>query len=145
MAEAAQSYSNHVRRHPLYLFFLFPALTVNLGWSLWLVARQPDLNHAVQLLLAAALIVMMLIMRTYSLKVQDRVIRLEERLRYQRVLPADLAAKTFDLPLRLIVALRFASDEELPELVRQALAGKFAKPDDAKRAIKNWRADHLRV
>jgi len=145
MAEAAQSYSNHIRRHPLYLFFLFPALTVNLGWSLWLIVRQPDLNHAVQLLLAAALIVMMFIVRTYSLKVQDRVIRLEERLRYQRVLPADLAAKAAELPVRFIVALRFASDEELPDLVRQTLGGKFAKPDDAKRAIRNWRADYFRV
>lgn len=145
MAEASQDYSNHIRRHPLYLFFLFPALTIHLAWSLWRLGQQPDWNHAEQSLLSVALIVMIFIMRAYSLKVQDRVIRLEERLRYQRVLPADLAAKAPDLPLRFIVALRFASDEELPGLAREALDGKFAKPDEVKRAIKSWRADYLRV
>lgn len=145
MAEITQNYSNHIRRHPLFHFFLLPALTIHLGWTIARLWQQPSWDRAEQLLLAAALIVMALLVRTYALRAQDRVIRLEERLRYQRVLPTELAAKATELPVRFIIALRFAPDEELPELVRQALDGKFAKPDDAKRAIRNWRADYFRV
>ncbi len=145
MTETTQDYSNHVRRHPLFHFFLVPALTIHLAWSIARLAQQPGWDRAEQLLLAAALIVMMFLVRGYALRAQDRVIRLEERLRYQRILPAELAAKAGELPVRFIIALRFAPDEELPGLVRQAVDGKFAKPAGVKRAIRNWRADHFRV
>ena len=83
--------------------------------------------------------------RVMALKVQDRVIRLEERLRYRDVLLADLAAKASDLPVGQIIALRFASDAELGGLVERTLTGEFAKPKDIKVAIKDWRGDYLRV
>ena len=83
--------------------------------------------------------------RVMALKVQDRVIRLEERLRYRDVLLADLAAKASDLPVGQIIALRFASDAELSGLVERTLTGEFAKPKDIKVAIKDWRGDYLRV
>lgn len=145
MPETAQTYSNHTRWHPPFHFFLFPVMTIHLAWTIYKLAKVPSLETAEQLLLAAGLIVLFLLVRTNALRVQDRLIRLEERLRYQRLLPADLAAKASQLPARFIVALRFASDEELPELVRQVIDGKFAKPDEVKRSIKNWRGDYLRV
>jgi hypothetical protein len=107
--------------------------------------QTPDFAHAEALLLAFGLILLALLVRINPLRAQDRVIRLEEQLRYQRLLPAELAAQAGQLPARFVVALRFASDEELPGLVHETLAGKFAKPDEVKRAIKNWRTDLLRV
>lgn len=145
MPETTQTYSNHTRWHPPFHFFLFPVMTIHLAWTIYKLVKVPSLDTAEQLLLAAGLIVLFLLVRTNALRVQDRLIRLEERLRYQRLLAADLAAKASELPARFIVALRFASDEELPELVRQVIDGKFAKPDEVKRAIKNWRGDYLRV
>lgn len=145
MPETTQNYSNHVRRHAPYLYFLAPAVTLYLAWMIKKFADAPSFDTVVSLLLAAGLIVMTTLVRTNALKVQDRVIRLEEQLRYQRLLPADLAARASALPLRFIVALRFASDQELPELAQQTVDGRFAKPDDLKRAIRDWRGDYLRV
>ena len=76
---------------------------------------------------------------------QDRIIRLEEQLRYQRLLPAELAARASALPVRFIVAMRFASDGELPQLAQQAVDGAFATPKELKQAIRNWRGDYFRV
>jgi hypothetical protein len=106
---------------------------------------EPNFDHAEQLFLSIGLLVMMLLVRINPLKAQDRLIRLEEGLRYQRVLPADLAAKAGGLPARFIVALRFASDEELAGLVKQVLDGKLTKPREVKKAIRNWRGDYFRV
>jgi len=145
MPEIAQNYSNHIRRHAPYIFFLVPVITLNLAWTIKKLADSQSWDNIISLLLAAGLVVMTTLVRTYALKVQDRVVRLEEQLRYQRLLPADLAARASALPLRFIVAMRFASDQELPELAQQTVDGRFAKPDELKRAIKNWRADFLRV
>jgi hypothetical protein len=85
------------------------------------------------------------LVRINPLKAQDRIIRLEEQLRYRQLLPADLAQRTTALTTGQIIALRFASDEELAGLVQQVLEGKLTKPAEIKRAIKNWRGDTLRV
>lgn len=145
MPETPQNYSNHTRWHPPFHFFLFPVMTIHLGWTIYKLTQALTLDNIEQLLLAAGLIVLFLMTRTNALKVQDRVIRLEEQLRYQRLLPADLAKKASAIPARFIVALRFASDEELAVLVKQVLDGKFAKPVEVKRAIQNWRGDYFRV
>ncbi len=145
MPETRQDYSNHVRRHAMYNYVLAPIVTLYLAWMINKFAAAPSFDTGISMLLAAGLIMMAFLMRTYPLKVQDRVIRLEEQLRYQRLLPADLAARASALPLKFIVALRFASDHELPELAQRTVDGGFAKPDELKRAIRNWRGDHLRV
>ena len=145
MSQEIQTYANHVRRHVPFLFVLGPILWLHLFYTAYCLYQTPDFAHAEALLLAFGLIVMALLVRVNPLRAQDRVIRLEEQLRYQRLLPAELAAQAGQLPVRFVVALRFASDAELPGLVHEALAGKFAKPDEAKRAIRNWRADTLRV
>ena len=145
MTETTQSYANHVRNHPPFHYFLVPLLLLNFIFAIVQLVRFHDLDRVVWLLMSFGFMVIALLTRTNALRAQDRVIRLEEQLRYARVLPADLAARAQGLSIGQIVALRFAPDAELPALVRQTLDGQFAKPDDIKRAIKNWRPDHLRV
>jgi hypothetical protein len=145
MAETTQNYDNHVRNHPPFHYFLVPLLLLNFIFAIVQLVRFHDLDRVAGLLLAFGFMVIALLARVNALRVQDRVSRLEEQLRYARVLPADLATRAQGLRVGQMVALRFASDEELPALVQQTLDGQFAKTDDIKRAIKNWRPDHLRV
>jgi hypothetical protein len=77
--------------------------------------------------------------------VQDRVIRLEESLRLSRLLPPELQSRIDELRVRHLVALRFASDGEVTDLVRRVLGGELTTPDAIKRSIKVWRPDHLRA
>jgi hypothetical protein len=145
VAETIQSYENHTRWHPPFHFFLAPLLLFNLIFAAVQLYRFRDLDHAWWLVLAVGLIVLGTVARTYALKVQDRLIRLEERVRYQQLLPQTLAASAGGLELGQILALRFAPDEELPGLIQQALDRKLTKADEIKRAVKNWRPDTLRV
>lgn len=145
MPETTQSFSNHTRWHTPFHFVLFPILFIHFALCVWRIYKAPTFEHAEQLLLSFGLLVMLLLTRVNPLKAQDRVIRLEEQLRYQHLLPADLAARASALPVRFIVAMRFASDAELPELAQHAVDGGFDKPKDLKEAVKNWRGDYHRV
>ncbi|MBP6821760.1 MAG: hypothetical protein KA368_09460 [Acidobacteria bacterium] len=145
MPETTQSFSSHTRWHTPYHFVLFPILLIHFAWCIWRITQELTFEHAEQLLLSFGLLLMLFLVRVNPLKAQDRVIRLEEQLRYQRLLPADLAARAGALPVGFIVAMRFASDHELPELAQRAVDGGFAKPKDLKEAIKNWRGDYHRV
>ena len=145
MPEPMQTYENHVRYHPPFHFVLTPLLLLNLIWAIVSLIREPGWSNVQGLLIAFLLAHIGFIARGSALKVQDRVIRLEEQLRYQRVLPLDLAQRAGALRTGQIIALRFASDEELPELVQQTLEGKLATAKDIKLAIKHWRGDYLRV
>ncbi len=145
MAEETQNFANHTRWHPPFHFVLFPILLLHFLYSIYRLYQTPDFAHAEVLLLAFGLLLMMLLTRINPLRAQDRLIRLEEQLRYQRVLPADLAARAAQIPERFIIALRFASDGELAGLVQQVLDNKFEKPADVKQAIKSWRGDYFRV
>jgi hypothetical protein len=107
--------------------------------------RDPGLDRGWWLVVSLALLALAGLTRINPLKVQDRVIRLEESLRYYQLLPEELVQRAATLTTAQTVALRFASDEELEGLVREVLAGRLNKPDEIKRAIKNWRADTLRV
>lgn len=144
MAET-QSYQNHVRRFPLVHFVLFPILFFNLGWQSVKLYKEPSWDRAEFVLLAIAFIGMNLAARVQALRAQDRVIKLEETLRYQRILSPDLAFQAEQLPTWNKIALRFASDEELPGLIQKAINGEFANSKEIKLAIKNWRGDYLRV
>ncbi len=146
--ENTQTYSNHTRWFPLFHFVVMPLLLLNfLDHVVRIFTNTGDqrLEQAFWAIFGLTLILLGLASRLMALKAQDRVIRLEERLRYHRILGSDLAAKAENLPVDQIIALRFASDEELSGLVERTLNGEFAKPKDIKQAIQNWRGDYLRV
>ncbi len=145
MPAEPQSLKNHARFHPPFHFVVVPILLVHLVCSMIRLYRDTSFDNLEALAVAVALVLMALLTRVNALKAQDRVIRLEEQLRYARVLPPELAARAAGLRESQIIALRFASDRELPGLVEQTLAGQFAKPKDIKKAIQNWRADNFRV
>ena len=145
MAEVPQTYENHTRWHAPFHFFVAPVLVTNVVVALVQVIRDPGLDRGWWLVVSAALVVLAGLARMNPLKAQDRIIRLEESLRYYQILPEELAARAASLNVRQTVALRFAPDEELEGLVREVLAGRLTKPDEIKRAIKGWRADTLRV
>ena len=146
MAEKVpQTYANHVRLHPPFHFFLMPGSVVLLALTVANVVRHPHrLDSWILLLIGILFPFAVFHIRLYSLRVQDRVIRLEERLRLRALLPAELSARIPELTERQLIGLRFASDEELPALVATVLASNLKAPD-IKKAIVTWRADIFRV
>jgi hypothetical protein len=122
-----------------------PVMIINFFWSVVVFVKAPDRNTGWWIVVSVALLMLTFFVRTNSLKVQDRIIRLEEKLRFQQVLSPALQQQCSALRPGQIVALRFAPDEELEELVSAVVAGKVTKPADIKQAIKNWRSDTFRV
>lgn len=145
MDETPQSYDNHTRWHAPFHFFLAPVLLTNVIVAIVQLVRDPGLDRGWWLVVSIALVVLAALVRMNPLRAQDRIIRLEESLRYYQVLPEELASRAASLTPAQTVALRFAPDEELEGLVREVLEGRLTKPGDIKRAIKGWRADTLRV
>jgi hypothetical protein len=141
----AQSYSNHTRWFPLFHFVASPILLACLIWAIWNAIRLPSADHWWMAVFAIGVFLAALASRAMAVRVQDRVIRLEMRLRLAAVLPADLRGHIPGLKTRHLVALRFASDAELPDLVRQVVAGTLVEPKAIKKAIVDWQADHLRA
>ncbi len=146
MENTGQNLANHTRWHPPYHFFVLPVLLVNACWGVYRVWQNPGWDTGEGLLFAIALVMLGLFARLNALRVQDRLIRLEENLRYQRLLPGPLAAQAIaGLSPAQNVALRFAGDTELADLVTKALAGSLAEPAEIKKAVRNWRGDYFRV
>jgi hypothetical protein len=141
-----QNFANHGRLVPSYHFFAIPVFIVNFVWSLFRLWKLGiSFEGVFGVILAAAFVVLVLRARLFALAVQDRVIRLEERLRYERVLPADLQARCGELTIDQIVALRFACDGELPVLARKVLDEKVTQRKAIKQLIKTWRPDYQRA
>ena len=140
-----QSFANHTRWHPPFHFFVLPVMLINFIWSIVQCVMSPGWNAGWWIVVSLALLMLTFFVRTNSLKVQDRIIRLEEKLRHQQLLSPALVQQTGALTIPQVIALRFAGDDELEELVSATIAGKFARPKDIKQAIKNWRADTFRV
>jgi hypothetical protein len=145
MAERTQSYKSHARWFPPFHFFVMPVLALNVANEIRHVYLDPTRHTAWTLVVALALITLALSARLMALTVQDRVIRLEMRQRLATCLPADLQARIGDLTRQQLVALRFASDAELADLVRDVLAGKLGAQKEIKLRVKNWQADWLRA
>jgi hypothetical protein len=141
----AQNYSNHFRWFPLFHFVVMPLLLLNFLSHLVRLFMTPNWPLAFWTLLSITLILLALSARLMVLKVQDRLIRLEERLRYKELLPPELAARASDLSVQQMIALRFAGDDELPDLARRVCDNEFAKTKSIKQAVKNWRADYHRA
>ncbi len=139
-----QTYANHARFDPPFHFFLAPVFLLTFIASIVHAVRSPSLWSLWFVVLALALVVLTAKTRMYALKVQDRLIRLEERLRCAALLPAPLYARTVAITEGQWVALRFAPDTELPALVERVLAENLT-PKQIKQAIANWKADTFRV
>ncbi len=145
MADAPQTYANHTRWHAPFHFFAAPVMLTNFVVAVVQLVRNPGLDTGWWVVVSAALVVVAGVARMNPLRAQDRIIRLEESLRYYQLLPEELAERAASLTPAQVAALRFAPDEELEGLVREVLEGRLTKPDEIKRAIKGWRADTLRI
>jgi len=140
-----QTYANHVRRLPRPYLAAGAMLALNIVGTTALAVRHPSVHSVALVLVAVALFGTHWFARTNALVVQDRVIRLEERLRLARLLPAELQPRIDELSVGQLASLRFASDSELPELVRQVLDEGLTDRQAIKRRVRDWRPDHLRV
>lgn len=139
-----QNLKNHARLDPPYHVVLFLVLVVNLVVSIVYVVRHPCFYSAWYVVMSVAAFIFMFRMRQYPLKVQDRVIRLEERLRLQALAPAEWHSQIYRLSEDQLIGLRFAADDEVVELAKQALEHNLTKKQ-IKERIKDWRPDYWRV
>jgi hypothetical protein len=142
-----QSFAHHTRRNPAFHFVLMPILVLNLLFSIYdTVHRFPEHRYLFHwwIVMSIAFILMALLGRMGALRAQDRIIRLEERLRLTSLLPTDEQVHISEFTTAQLIALRFASDSELPELARRTLTQNL-EPRAIKQAIVNWRPDDLRI
>ena len=144
-ARKPQNFANHRRFEPLYHVVTFGLLAINLIWRLVQVVRLTSWPAVFELLVAVALLGLFSYTRIFALTAQDRVIRLEMRLRLAGILPPDLQGRIGELTRDQFVALRFASDAEMADLMREVLTNNITSRDEIKRRIKNWTPDYLRV
>jgi hypothetical protein len=145
MAQTPQSYKNHARFFPLFHFFVAPILLINFLNTLRHLYYRPARDTGWEVIVAAALVGLALAARQMALTVQDRVIRLEMQQRMQQLLTADLYDRADRLTPRQLIALRFAGDAELSELVQEVLDGKLQTQRAIKERVRQWRPDHLRA
>jgi len=141
----AQNFQNHAKYVPVFHFFVLPVLLFNVGWSIYRVINAPSANVGVALVVSVALLLVALYARMFALAVQDRLIRLEMQLRMHGVLPDNLRARIPEFTVSQLVALRFASDAELPGLAGKVLADNLQDRKTIKQMIQNWQADEVRA
>jgi len=143
--EKVQNFANHSRLVPPYHMFVIPIFMINFIWRLVQLKDGITFASIMNVLLAIAFVILVLYARLFTLTVQDRVIRLEMRMRLERLLPADLRSRIPEFTVAQLISLRFAGDEELATLARQVLDEKLNDRKSIKRRIKNWQADLLRA
>jgi hypothetical protein len=139
-----QTFSNHTRYDPPFHFFVLPVFAITLIATIVHLVRRPGLRSAWMVVFMVAAVVVMFKIRLYALKVQDRVIRLEERMRLSTLLGESLRPRIGEFTESQLVGLRFASDAELPALAARALSEKLSR-DEIKKAVQQWRPDYWRV
>lgn len=140
-----QSYENHSRYVFAYHGVLFLIVVLNLIWSVYRVVVSFGMASAMGLAVSVALGLIFVYARQFALAVQDRVIRLEMRMRLACVLPPEMRPEVDRFTVDQLVAMRFASDEEMPELARKVLADNLTDRKTIKKLVKNWQADYLRA
>jgi hypothetical protein len=140
-----QNFENHARFFPLFHFVVAPIFLLNIVWSIVLVIRHVSFGSVVSLLVAVALFLLALTARLMALTVQDRVIRLEMRLRMQQQLPPELRARIPEFTVDQLISLRFAGDAELPSLAQRVLDEKLTDRTAIKKLVRDWQADFLRA
>jgi hypothetical protein len=139
-----QTFANHTRWDPLFHFFTSPVFLLLAVAGMIHFIWRPGLHSGLMFIVAVALAIAVMKIRVYALRVQDRVIRLEERQRLAGLLPEPLRSRIPELTVGQLVGLRFASDAEVAKLTERALSEKLS-PADIKKAIQTWRPDYWRV
>jgi hypothetical protein len=145
MAEPKQTFANHARYVPGFHFITGSLVVVNFIWSIYKFYRVPSGFALDGIVVAIILLGLFWYLRAFPLAVQDRLISLEERLRITRLLPPDKHSLADELSSDQLIALRFASDAEFPDLARRVLAENIRERAEIKKLISNWRADHMRA
>lgn len=140
-----QSFQSHMRWFPIFHFFASPVTAIYAVYAITQAAKLPSQASLLHAVWALAVSVGVVASRVMAITVQNRVIRLEMRLRLKDVLPAELATRAKALTVRQLIALRFASDAELPALVERTLKGEFENAKAIKAAVTDWQADWLRA
>ena len=142
--QSPQNFSSHTRLDPPFHFFILPVFAISLILTIVHLVRRPCVRSAWLVVLMVAAIAAIFKIRLYAIRVQDRVIRLEERLRLATLLDPALRSRVGELTEAQLIALRFASDAELPALAARALNEKLSN-SEIKKSIQHWRPDHWRV
>lgn len=145
MSTKTQSFSSHARWLPIYHFVASPLTAIYAVRATLQAIQTPSADALWHAVWAVGISAAVLSSRIMAITVQNRVIRLEMRLRLKEVLSPAEAERARVLSVRQLIALRFASDAELPSLVERTLKGEFEKPRDIKAAVKDWQADWLRA
>ena len=145
MPDQGQNYSNHVRWVPAFHFVAVPILLLNAGWAIYRLFGGVTFEAILNMLVAIALLITVLLARVFALKAQDRVIRLEMRLRMRELLPADLQGRINEFTPPQMVGLRFAGDGELPALARKVLNDNITNVTTIKKLVTDWQGDYYRV
>jgi hypothetical protein len=145
-SEKPQNLQNHVRIVPPYHLFVFPVLFINIGGAIYRLVKSPLSYESVfGLVLAVALLLLALYARLFALTVQDRIIRMEMRMRLAELLSPDLRSRIPEFTVPQLVSMRFAGDAELPALARKVLDDKVNDRKAIKQLVKNWQGDYLRA
>ena len=144
-ADRTQTYANHRRFFALYHYVALPIVALNVVYTAMIAFRSPGTATIWSFVFAIGVASGVLAARTMVLIVQNRVIRLEQRLRMVALLPDYLRGRIVELNLSQLIGLRFASDAELAPLVERCLAGELKNAEAVKKAITNWQADFLRA
>lgn len=142
--DSVQTYGNHARWLIPWHFFVLPVLISNAVVELVRFIREPTLVGAWVVVVAIALVAGLMCARWMPLRVQDRLIRLEETLRLERLMPGR-ALDIERLTTGQFIGIRFASDAEVPHLLDRIMAGELEHAGDVKRAVQHWRPDHSRI
>ena len=140
-----QSYQSHRRYFPAHHFIVVPILVVNFFIQAWRLVQNPTFDTGWVALVSLALMVFAFTSRVMALTAQNRIIRLEERMRLARLMPAEDQTRIDELATRHLVGLRFADDSEVVDLARRCLSGELQTAEDVKKNVKTWRADFLRA
>jgi Family of unknown function (DUF6526) len=140
-----QIFENHAKTFAPFHFVAMPIFLLYFFWSIYRVIRVHSFESVIGLLLSVAFIMLAFSARIFALRVQDRLIRLEMRLRLQQVLPAELRPRIQEFEVGQLIALRFASDAELPGLARKVLDEKLTDRKTIKRMVRDWQSDFLRA
>ncbi len=140
-----QSFASHAKMVPLYHYVTFALVAIPTVYFLVEALRGPGLGRVMTALFALGVVLATFYARVFPLGVQDRVIRLEERIRLERLLPDDMRGRIGEISTDHVIGLRFASDDEVVELTRRVLEGELADRKSIKGAIRSWRADHQRI